>query len=205
MPVLAEPARPTGFLRDLDQPHIEVDDRIALRPWHSGDAATVRTAFDDPDIQRWHARRIDDLDEARAWIANWTTRWAGEVDASWAIIRTDGLFASENAKLRKHQIIGQVGLRGISLFEGSAHLSYWVLPEARGAGVAVRAARALTRWSFDVVGLHRMSLEHSTRNAASCRVATKLGFEVEGTSRGSALHADGWHDMHVHARLRTDD
>jgi RimJ/RimL family protein N-acetyltransferase len=28
-------------------------------------------------------------------------------------------------------------------------MSYWVLPDARGAGVAARATRALTRWVFD--------------------------------------------------------
>jgi hypothetical protein len=27
---------------------------------------------------------------------------------------------------------------------------------------------------------------------------------AEGTKRGEALHADGWHDMHLHARLAGD-
>jgi hypothetical protein len=27
---------------------------------------------------------------------------------------------------------------------------------------------------------------------------------AEGVKRGEALHADGWHDMHLHARLATD-
>lgn len=151
-------------------------------------------AFECPDIQRWHVRRMDTPEEAHDWIAGWATRWDIETDASWAI-----------ADNRDDQPIGQVGLRAISLFESSAQLSYWVLPAARGTGVAVRATRALMRWAFDIVGLHRVSLEHSTANTASCRVAAKLGFEVEGTLRGAARHADGWHDMHKHARLRTDD
>ncbi len=117
-------------------------------------------------------------------------RWDDETDASWAIVDD-----------RDDHPMGQVGLRAISLFEASAALSYWVLPDARGAGVAMRAAKVLTQWAFDVVRLHRVSLEHSTANLASCRVATKLGFEVEGTLRGAARHADGWHDMHMHARL----
>ncbi|WP_326839311.1 GNAT family N-acetyltransferase [Rhodococcus sp. AQ5-07] len=49
-----------------------------------------------------------------------------------------------------------------------------------------------------------MELEHSIHNPRSCRVATKAGFNEEGVRRGSARHADGWHDMHVHARLRSD-
>lgn len=102
---------------------------------------------------------------------------------------------------RLGQPIGQVGLREVSLFEASAVLSYWVLPAARGAGVAVRAARTLTRWAFDVVGLQRLGLHHSTANHASCRVADKLGFGLEGTLRGAVRHADGRHDVHVHACL----
>lgn len=191
MPVLVNPARPAGSLRSLRQPRLEVDDQLVLRPWHEGDARAVQTAFDCPDIQRWHVKRMDSLDEALAWIAEWTGRWDNEKDASWAIADDD-------------RPIGQVGLRAISLFEGSAELSYWVVPTARGKEVAVRAARALTRWAFDVLGLHRVVLQHSTANAASCRVAAKLGFPVEGTLRSALLHADGWHDAHMHARLRTD-
>lgn len=65
-------------------------------------------------------------------------------------------------------------------------------------------ARATHQWAFDILGLHRVCLHHSTANLASCRVAAELGFRVEGTLRGAIHHADGWHDVHTHARLRTD-
>jgi RimJ/RimL family protein N-acetyltransferase len=51
----------------------------------------------------------------------------------------------------------------------------------------------------------RLPVAHSVRNEASCRVATKTGFALEGTRRHSPPYADGWHDMHLHARLRGDD
>jgi len=191
MPRLIRPAHPAGSLRSLGQPCLDVDNRVALRPWRESDAEAVKTAFDCPDIQRWHVRRMDSRDEALAWVADWETCWGNERDASWAITHED-------------QPIGQVGLRTISLFEGSAQLSYWVLPDARGTGVAACAALTLTQWAFDVVGLHRLFLQHSTANLASCRVAAKLGFRVEGTLRSALLHTDGWHDVHTHARLRTD-
>jgi ribosomal-protein-alanine N-acetyltransferase len=53
-------------------------------------------------------------------------------------------------------------------------------------------------------GFHRLELTHSLANAASCRVAHKVGYRLEGTLRQHGLHADGWHDMHLHARLETD-
>lgn len=52
--------------------------------------------------------------------------------------------------------------------------------------------------------LHRLELAHSVRNPASCRVADKAGYRLEGTKRQEGRHADGWHDMHPHARLRSD-
>ncbi len=40
--------------------------------------------------------------------------------------------------------------------------------------------------------------------ASSVRVAVKAGFRPEGIRRGAAMHADGWHDMHVHSLLAGD-
>ena len=41
---------------------------------------------------------------------------------------------------------------------------------------------------------------HSPGDPASCRVAEKSGFALEGTRVRSLLHDDGWHDMHLHGR-----
>jgi RimJ/RimL family protein N-acetyltransferase len=56
-------------------------------------------------------------------------------------------------------------------------------------------------WAIHQLGLHRLELEHSTRNPASCRVAEKAGYPLESTKRSQGLHADGWHDMHLQVRL----
>lgn len=192
MPLLVAPALPAGSLAAQEQPHLPVRPGLALRPWRDDDAPAVRAAFDCRQIQRWHVRRMDGDDEARAWTAQWAGRWRDETSASWAVVDAND------------RPLGQVGLRGVLLDEASAHLSYWLVPAARGRGIATEALGALTRWSFTRAGLHRLALEHSTANAASCRVATRAGFPVEGVARGSVRHADGWHDMHLHARLRTD-
>ena len=76
--------------------------------------------------------------------------------------------------------------------------------ECPGRGVASAAVTTLRPWAFDQIGLQRIDLRHSVENTLSCRVATAAGFTAEGTLRGAALHTDGWHDMHLHARLRTD-
>jgi RimJ/RimL family protein N-acetyltransferase len=132
-----------------------------------------------------------DDEEARAWIDRWAKRWQAETDAGWAVTR-DG------------RVAGQIALRQIDLEEANASVSYWVLPGARGARIASRALDALTSWAFAVPALHRIEVSHSTGNARSCRVAERSGYPAEGILRSVALHADGWHDMHLHARIRTD-
>jgi ribosomal-protein-alanine N-acetyltransferase len=174
---------------------LESDERLLLRPWRPTDADAVRGAFDQPDIQRWHLLRIDSDEEARNWLANWPRRWAAGTDASWAVVRTGA----------DDRVVGQVGLRHIDRFDARAETSYWVVPDARGDGVAVRATRVLTRWAFSTLRLHRIVVQHSTANLASCRVALAAGFGAEGNQRGSMRHADGWHDSHVHGRLRETD
>ncbi len=176
----------SGSLASHDQPILETGE-LLLRHWDGRDAAAVVAAYSDPAIQQWHARTMT-TDEACAWIEHWPQRWAEESGAGWAIT-ADGV------------VQGQISLRRLHLHEGSAELSYWVLPPARGRAIAARAAEAITSWLFWNVGLHRLELAHSTRNGASCRVATKAGYALEGTKRQEALHADGWHDMHLHARL----
>ncbi|WP_328462228.1 GNAT family N-acetyltransferase [Actinoplanes sp. NBC_00393] len=189
MPSLYTPALPAGTLSSLPQPVI-TDDGLQLRPWQESDLADVIAGYSDPAIQRWHCRSMTS-DEAREWIARWPGRWSTETGAGWAVT-LDGAVA------------GQISFRRVDLDEGLAEVSYWVLPSARGKRIAPRALGALAVWSFGTLGLHRVELNHSTLNNASCRVAELAGFPAEGVQRGVARHADGWHDMHGHARLATD-
>lgn len=189
MPLLTTAALAAGSMSGRAQPGITADG-VSLRPWEPADRQAVMTAFADPAIQRWHCVNMDES-EAAEWITQWSGRWRSETAASWAI-------------LHNSRVAGQIGLRHIDLYEGMAAISYWVLPSARGQRIAPRALTALTDWSFTELGLHRLELSHSTANPASCRVADRSGFPPEGTKRGEARHTDGWHDMHLHARLATD-
>ena len=186
---------PPGTLATREQPEIH-GQGLTLRPWQPEDHPTVLTAYTDPAIQRWHARTVTD-DEARAWIENWQRRWRDETGAGWAVV--DGDAVVESGK-----VAGQVSLRTIDLQEGLAQVSDGVLPSARGRRTASRALTALTEWAFGQLGLHRIEVMHSTANEPSCRVATAAGYELEGTKRSEAKHADGWHDLHLHARIVGD-
>lgn len=83
---------------------------------------------------------------------------------------------------------------------GSAELAYWVRPEARGRGLAVRALRHLTTWAHDN-GYGHLWLEIRPDNAASLRVAEQAGYTY---TRRVPDHCDG-HDCLIWVHLSTGD
>jgi [ribosomal protein S5]-alanine N-acetyltransferase len=205
MPSLTPPVIPPGRLAASTQPVLPLEGTaLSLRPWTVADATAVIAAYADPDIRRWHARTVETEVEARALIERWRSAWSAESGASWAIVR-DGAAGADGGSGHGGSggdvVLGRVGFRMIETELGRAECAYWIMPGARGGGVATKALGALSNWAFEDVGFHRLFLAHSTENDASCRVAVKAGFEPEGVERSSMLHADGWHDMHVHARI----
>ncbi|OIJ92514.1 GNAT family N-acetyltransferase [Streptomyces colonosanans] len=190
MPLLISEVLAAGTLAKNPQPSIPTHDGLLLRPWKTEDAPAVHEAFQDPVMHRWHHFATESVEEVLGLIEEWRKAWEGESNAYWAVADED-----------TDRLLGRVALRRIEPFEGAAEVAYWTASAARGQGVASRAVTALTRWAFESIGFHRLELTHSVRNEASCRVAVKTGFALEGTKRSALLHPDGWHDMHLHARV----
>ncbi|KZB80624.1 GNAT family N-acetyltransferase [Amycolatopsis regifaucium] len=77
-------------------------------------------------------------------------------------------------------------------------------PDVFGKGYGTEATKLLLDYAFDVVGLHRVSLEVFAHNPRARRVYEKCGFVREGIQR-QALWWDGeWHDVITMAVLKTD-
>jgi len=204
MPRRTAPVVPAGSLGCREQPVVSAGDHV-LRPWAVADADALLAAFTDPAIQHWHARTIASRQEALDMIASYHQAWRNETGAQWAIAGPSvGHPATGQPDAAGSTVVGRVALRVIDLQEGYAEVAYWVVPAARGRGVAVSAVVAMSAWALDELGLHRLELDHSVANTASCRVAQKAGFGCEGTKRSAALHTDGWHDMHLHSRIQAD-
>ncbi|MEU1841934.1 GNAT family N-acetyltransferase [Micromonospora chersina] len=191
-PLSTPPAIPAGTLAVGPQPALSAQGGLLLRPWEPSDAPIFFAAYRDPEIQHWHTRQPASEDQVREWFEQYRRAWERETAASWAVTRGGG------------EVLGRIAMGSMNLDDGVAGCAYWVLPAARGAGVAPRALTALSVWALGEAGFHRLHLDHSTRNHASCRVAVKAGFVLEGTKRSDAIHSDGRHDMHLHARVRGD-
>ncbi|MFJ4825418.1 GNAT family N-acetyltransferase [Streptomyces bacillaris] len=186
------PVIPHGSLGGSPQPERGTPGGLEIRPWEDGDAPDFLAAYRDDEIRRWHTRRPSTETQVHGWFAACRRDWQREKGAHWAVARGGG------------SVLGRIALRGFDFDDGVADVAYWVVPGARGTGVASGALTVLTTWALREIGFHRLELDHSTRNAASCGVVTKCGYLLEGTKRSAAVHDGGRHDMHLHARVRDE-
>lgn len=130
------PAISAGTLADTPQPVLADAGGLLLRPWEATDAAVFFAAYRDPEIQRWHTRQPVSEDQVREWFDRYRQDWVREKGAHWAVTGSGG------------EVLGRIATGGIDLDDGVAGCAYWVLPAARGAGVASRALTALSVWAL---------------------------------------------------------
>ena len=195
MPSLVQPVISARAHRAIPQPVIPVPAASAvLRPWRGGDARQLREALSDEQIRWWNLHGLNS-GEAQNWVDQWAQRWRRGTGASWAVVEAT----------RRDGVLGQVAFRSLYLADGLAELSCWVVPGARRRHVGTEATRALAAWAFETLGLERLEIVHSVENRASCPVALRAGFRVEGIERHLQRHADGFHDMCLHARISGDN
>ncbi|MEW2396795.1 GNAT family N-acetyltransferase [Streptomyces sp. NPDC046862] len=174
---------------------------LRLRPWDAEcdtDVETWLRGNSDPEFRRWNTpvKLVDGMEDARE-----SLRLRAEWDAEGKCVSYCVTDAATGAPL------GHIGVNDIDHFIRTARVGYWVLPEARGHGVATRALRLAARWAFTNLGTHRLELGHALGHDASCRIAERCGFLYEGTLRGAMFDAgrhDAFRDVHLHARLATD-
>ncbi|MFF6949171.1 GNAT family N-acetyltransferase [Streptomyces iakyrus] len=174
---------------------------LLLRPWDAGSGADVDTwlrGLRDPEFRRWNTplRPVTDRASARESLL---------ARAQAAMEGTSVSFRVADA--RSDAPLGHIGVNEIKYHLKVARVGYWVLPEARGRGVATRALLLAARWALTELGMHRLELDHAVGHDASCRIAERCGFPYEGTLRGAIFQEerhDAFRDAHLHARLATD-
>jgi RimJ/RimL family protein N-acetyltransferase len=168
--------------------------RLQLRPPSEAEADEALPMLQDPDIRQWNPGPGHlDLDTVRAWCRRGAD-WSDGPHATFSVLdATTG------------RLLGSVSLHQLDLAQGAGEIGYRVAPWARGTGVATEAVAAVSRWAFGALGLVRIELAHAVVNPASCRVAVKTGYPLEGTLRRAYVYGDGLrYDEHLHARLDSD-
>lgn len=185
--------------RTFRRTDLDLGDAV-LRPWGraldlpGGTVHALVAAAADPTIDRWNPLGTADPAAAQAYL--------DRCDAAWTEGRT-GAFAITDAA--DGTLFGNVALYWRDREDGLAMIGYWLLPAARGRGLATRAATAVARWGVETAAARRLELAHAVGNHASCHVAERAGFRYEGTLRASYRYPGrDYNDEHLHARLAGD-
>jgi RimJ/RimL family protein N-acetyltransferase len=189
--VSPEPRRTSPAVTTADAPILTVG-HLRLVPFTEGDAPDLVAAVrGDEAVARFSLslRNVRDVSTALAWLA--ARRRDGHID--WAI------------RDPEDRLVGRTALHDIDLTQGVGEIGYTVFAAYRRQGIATAVTKALTAYGFEELGLTRLILRHAVANQASCGVAARAGFPLEGDLRSGLRHPAGGHeDAHLHARVRDD-
>jgi RimJ/RimL family protein N-acetyltransferase len=97
-------------------------------------------------------------------------------------------------------MIGLVGLCRIAPAHRRAEVSYELLQEHRGQGLASEALARLVRHAFDDLDLHRLEGHVDPDNARSVRVLERAAFAREGVLRGNHFFDGRFLDTAIYGR-----
>jgi len=152
------------------------DGRIIVRPPTLNAIAEFHAAASESsaEVGRWlpwcHAAYT--AVEARQFIAGSIDAWARLDRFPFVVLDpVDG------------QLLGGIGLNGIDNTNRLGRLGYWVRTSWTNQGVASAAARLVCQFAFSNAALTRVEIAVIPENAASRRVAEKLGAKLECVAR----------------------
>ncbi|RNI25283.1 GNAT family N-acetyltransferase [Flexivirga caeni] len=166
------------------------DGRVLLRRWAERDLDCVRAASTDPRIPRGTTvPEVFTPTEGLAFIRRQWSRAETGAGVSQAITEAD----TDRA----------VGLIIVSPRPqaGVAGVGYWVVPGARGRGLASAALRLVIPWAFASLRLQRLEAWTEPGNLTSQRVLLSAGLQHEGLLRNFLTIEDRPVDAHVFAAI----
>ncbi len=155
--------------------------RLTLRQLVEADREAVVKVFSDPEMSRFFAADFSDPASASAMVDRRLTYRGPAGQGHWAIER-DG------------EVIGVAHLRPSSELPGGVpELGYYVASAHAGQGLATEAAQAVLDHGLGVLGLPAIWALVHEHNAASRKVAARLGF----LDVGSGIHYGDLHRVLV--------
>jgi len=170
------------------------DELIELEPLATTHVTPMRAIGDDEDVARFTLLPSPlDHETAREWVERYVVGWRAGTLGGFAIV-----------SVAERAFLGFIGIVRYDAAGRTAELGYIVAPEARGRGIAARALRLLTEWSFDELGLERVELRIDPANLPSLRLAEKLGYVREGVLRSMPFKDGLRADLAVYSRLPGD-
>jgi [ribosomal protein S5]-alanine N-acetyltransferase len=180
--------------RRLTYPEPKLRDGVVrLRPWSDADLACVEAATHDPYIpETTTVPAVFTEAEGLAWIERQRNRQTSGEGISLAIAEVSSDDALGAAVL-------MLGFRA-----GTVSIGYWLVPAARGHGLASRAVLMLAPWALTQAGVARVEALVEPDNTASQRILEVAGFERQGLLPSYLAFGDRRADVLVYSLIASD-
>lgn len=144
-----------------------VTERLRIRPWRAADRSALVRMVLDAEMMRYITRGRTWADEDVDEILERQARH----------LKNHGICFGAVELLTTGEVIGLVGMQPHD--DGQFELGWWIWKEHWGAGFATEAARAFVAHARDIMGLERLVAVIDPPNAASIKVAERLGMTFE--------------------------
>ena len=169
--------------------------RLLMREFVPADWRAVLAYQRDPRYLRYYEWRDRTPEDARRFVQMF-------VDQQQELPRRKFQLALELKS--STSLIGNCGIRLRTVATPEADIGYELSPDYWGQGYATEAARAIVRFGFEELKVHRIWAWCIADNVASTRVLEKLGMQLEGRLREREYFKGRWWDTLVYALLVND-
>ncbi len=163
------------------------------------------------DFEEWGVLRRDNKDYLKPWEPKWDdahlsrTSYRSRLDKFKTMTTSGTGYPFHIFRAGDERLVGACNVTSVKRGSSrSAHIGYWVGEKYARNGVARAAVRAVLRFAFEDLDLHRIEAAVRAENIASIKLLEKNGFAQEGIARGM-LKIDGqWRDHLIYAKLSSD-
>ena len=144
--------------------------RLILRQFNESDVDPLLGFRGDPQVMRFSIRGPETREDIQTkYLPGCLKRYSRDGLGQWAVVRkSDGICVGE-CGICAQEIEG----------EREFEISYRMRRDCWGTGLATEAARACRDYGFKKAGLRRLISIIESENAASIRVAEKMGMTLE--------------------------
>ncbi|GAA4730329.1 GNAT family N-acetyltransferase [Phytohabitans rumicis] len=170
--------------------------RLLLRPFTAADVDDVWAYQRLPEVARFLLWEPRNREQTRAAVRQMATETG--------LAREGDCLSLAAVWPEAGHVVGQVELVWRSELSRQGEVGYVFHPGYQGKGLATEAARAVLRWGFEEVGLHRIVGRCHARNTASAALLERLGMRREAHFVDSALVKGAWRGEYVYAMLHRE-
>lgn len=182
------------MLTNIGTQTIETNNLILRKFAYSDDEAMLKYWVADEKVQFMYLEPVyQTKEEVKGLLDRYIGGYSGSNYYRWAII------SKEN-----NECIGQIAYYLVDEKNNLAEMEYCISQEFQRKGLVSEAAKAVIKFGFEKINLHRIQICHKPHNIGSRKVIENSGFNYEGTLR-DFFFSDGKYEDRLYYSILKDE